>query len=277
MIACVGECGVDEYVDIGLERPGGCSLNVAANLRVLAEPGVGIKVVSAIGDDAGSAVVRGALDRLSLGEFVRTARGPTPRQRIAIDSRNGEKHFCGYTSGVLASLSLDTEQRALVARADLVSTVVYSQVVDLFETVATSSRVGVLSADFMDGRDFGCSLHRMAEYLEAADIAFFGLADEDSPLSQDLRRFARDHTSTRIVVTLGAHGSVLYHGPHRFFQPATHLVGRPAVDTTGAGDAYAAAFLVGLLAGDAPQTAMRAASDHAALVVSRLGAFELTG
>lgn len=78
-----------------------------------------------------------------------------------------------------------------------------------------------------------------------------------------LRPFAR-----RFVVTRGAKGSVLFNGNH-FIELDAHKV--KAVDTTGAGDAFAGGFLYGLTSGRSFAEAGRLASRAAAKVVSRFG------
>ena len=73
----------------------------------------------------------------------------------------------------------------------------------------------------------------------------------------------------RVIVTVGAQGALCIVQGEHFEVPAfpTRMV-----DTTGAGDAFAGAFLAGLSAGIAPQKAARGASRLAAQVVSQQGA-----
>ncbi len=72
-----------------------------------------------------------------------------------------------------------------------------------------------------------------------------------------------------VVITLGADGALLADGERRVRIPA--LPG-PVVDATGAGDAFAGAFLARLLAGEEPQAAARYASVAAGLKVRLYGA-----
>ena len=72
-----------------------------------------------------------------------------------------------------------------------------------------------------------------------------------------------------VVVTCGAFGA-LYAAPSR---PPVHVPAVPtvAVDSTGAGDAFAAGFLPSWLAGDDPAAALRAGHRRAARAVGQLG------
>ena len=78
-----------------------------------------------------------------------------------------------------------------------------------------------------------------------------------------LRSFAK-----QFVVTKGAKGSVLFDG-NQFIDIDAHKV--KAVDTTGAGDAYAGGFLYGLTSGRSFAESGRLASRAAGEVVSRFG------
>lgn len=72
-----------------------------------------------------------------------------------------------------------------------------------------------------------------------------------------------------VVVTMGAEGALLADGDRRVRIPA--LPG-PVVDATGAGDAFAGAFLARLIAGDEAEAAARYATVAAGLKVRGYGA-----
>lgn len=72
-----------------------------------------------------------------------------------------------------------------------------------------------------------------------------------------------------VALTLGAEGSLLMHNNEAIFIPGVPV---KAVDTTGAGDMYAAGILYGITNGLTWEQAGRLASHAAARVVSQLGA-----
>lgn len=74
---------------------------------------------------------------------------------------------------------------------------------------------------------------------------------------------------TRVVLTLGGAGSVYVDGEARVRQEAFHV---DAVDTTAAGDTFTGYLLAALMAGEAPEVAMRRASAASAIAVTRPGA-----
>jgi sugar/nucleoside kinase (ribokinase family) len=108
---------------------------------------------------------------------------------------------------------------------------------------------------------------------EYADLVFLNAEEaraltEDSPENAIHTIAARANIAT-VVVKLGSRGSlVLHHGE-------LHEIGVnriKAVDTTGAGDAYAGGFLYGMINGWSPADCGRLASAVAALTVGQIGA-----
>ena len=75
--------------------------------------------------------------------------------------------------------------------------------------------------------------------------------------------------ATNVALTLGANGSILMHGDQVF---PIEGVATTAVDTTGAGDMYAAGILYGLTHGMSWSQAGRLASHAAARIVGQMGA-----
>ncbi len=94
--------------------------------------------------------------------------------------------------------------------------------------------------------------------------ALFGVADVDLAIQ------ALASEVELAFVTLGPRGSLVVSGSDRISVAADELHG--VVDTTGAGDLYAAGVLFGLSRGAAPDHAARLGSIAAAEVISHLGA-----
>ena len=64
-IVLAGDCGVDRYIPLGLDRPGGITLNAAAHVRRLFSEGDRVTVLTALGTDPESRIVRAALENLA--------------------------------------------------------------------------------------------------------------------------------------------------------------------------------------------------------------------
>ncbi|HWQ15693.1 MAG TPA: PfkB family carbohydrate kinase [Roseiflexaceae bacterium] len=266
-VVCVGEVTVDRYLDLGRDFAGGISLNVAVNARRCGAARVGL--VSVVGDDAGGALALAKLAREGVEHSrVRTMPGPTARQDIRT-LPGGERLFPpgGYHPGVLAGLRLSEEDLAYLRAFDLAVVPVFRQVEGLARAVLEDARfAGHRAADFLDGADLGPDLQGMAAYLPRLDLAF--LSGDDTAVER-LAPLARAFHGV-IVVTLGAHGSVALSGAERAYQPA--LPGPAPVDTTGAGDAFQAAFALAYFAGGGIQRALACGAERAAQVIRHYGA-----
>ncbi len=71
------------------------------------------------------------------------------------------------------------------------------------------------------------------------------------------------------AITLSGDGAIIVRGTERTRVPATRV---PVVDTTGAGDLFAAGFLAGLARGADDATAARMGCAAAGEIISHLGA-----
>ena len=116
------------------------------------------------------------------------------------------------------------------------------------------------------GRMYARRWHRAKEEFSAYDVLFFSIEDVrgSAALAEEYASFA-----PLAVMTQGVAGATLYqHGK------ATHFPAVPArsVDPTGAGDVFAAAFLLHYADGRDPATACRYANAAAACSIEHVGA-----
>ncbi|MFD4543850.1 PfkB family carbohydrate kinase [Streptomyces bauhiniae] len=92
-------------------------------------------------------------------------------------------------------------------------------------------------------------------YALAADVVFLSAAALTDP-ERTMRRIAERGRARVVVATAGAEGAhLLADGELTHIPPATPPA--PVVDSNGAGDAFAAAFLYGRLAGETPERCAR--------------------
>jgi len=115
----------------------------------------------------------------------------------------------------------------------------------------------------------------LAPCLPFTDLLFMN-EDEARMLSpsSDPARAAevmREHGAQVVVVKLGGRGCAVYGPGHVSEYPAFQV---PVVDTTGAGDCFAGAFLAALLRGRSLADAAKFANAVGALTIQQLGAVE---
>jgi fructoselysine 6-kinase len=270
-IVCIGDCGVDRYVPLGIDRPGGITLNVAVHLRQCL-PNARITICTAVGCDEGADLVTRAIAHARLEARIRHLEGATPIQIIDIEP-SGEKRFLEYTAGVLHRYELGPEERAIVASADLLVTTVFAQVEALFDSVMAAPSTGVRAVDFTNLADIKDGVGLVMKYIDRFDIGFFGLTRTAVDLIAALEEVAQ--TNRRLfVITLGAEGSMAIGGSER-----VTCLARPVpqvVDTTGAGDSFAAGFLTEYCRSHDVTRSLERGSAEAARTIQHVGGFDLS-
>lgn len=109
----------------------------------------------------------------------------------------------------------------------------------------------------------------MSDWLIPNEVEFEMLTGSSADADDALMRFARE-TATRLVVTVGEQGAAIVSGPGDRVEriPAPSV---DPIDTTGAGDAFVGAFVVGLALGLPEQDAVRLGNACAADSVTRPG------
>jgi fructoselysine 6-kinase len=268
-VTAVGDCGVDRYLNLGRDRPGGITLNFAANARRLFPPSDTVGVVTALGTDPEAGLVRRAITALGLEACVAERDGATSIQYIDRHP-SGEKIFVRYEQGVLGGYRIGARERAVISRSDLLMAVVYSQIEGFFDSVMNAPSPGLRAVDFGDLAGVTGGVGFVERYRNDFQVGFFGLAAADTPLVDELERLARRHRKL-LVVTLGAGGSLALEGERRVACAAV-AVSR-VIDTTGAGDTFAAGFLCEYCVSRDAERSLARGAEEAAAAVQRVGAF----
>jgi fructoselysine 6-kinase len=267
-VVLAGDCGVDRYLGLGVDRPGGITLNVAAHARRLFPSSDTITVLTALGTDHESTLVREALRSLGVECFLRELPGATSLQRIDLEP-SGEKIFVSYHQGVLGEYRVGEEERALVAKSDLLVAPHYRQIDGFFTSLMASPSRGLRAVDFADVAEDPVTTH-VERFIDRLDIAFFGLHASHRDFIDELEEMARDWRKL-FIVTLGEGGSLALGAAGRLFCPAAPVA--KVVDTTGAGDTFAAAFLAEYVRSNDVARSLARGAHEAARTVQRVGAF----
>ena len=231
---------------------GGHAGNCASALATL---GMSVSLVAAVGTDAdGDLLLADLCERGIDVRGVRRLPGqPTGRVVIPVF---GDKHYMLLCRGANDFLAAEDVQEALRESYDAV--LLFDPSREALLAVDTSSQLcwtpgGIYSDDAV-----------AAQVLPRCEVVFVNRAEH-----RQLSGHAVVAERTQLVMTLGAEGSLLRHNGREWRAPARPV---PVVDPTGAGDAYAAAYVLALLAGLAPADRLVIANSGGALAVSAVGA-----
>ncbi len=269
-ILCIGDCGVDRYLNLGGDRPGGITLNFAVNLRQSLLPADSVGVVTAVGTDPESQIVLDALEHFGLEVHLTRLKGQTSIQYIDREP-SGEKIFVRYEPGVLDEYRIGENEQRLIADSDVLVAVVYAQIEGFFDSVMAAPSGGLRAVDFEDLSDFADRMEIVTRNMDRFHLGFFGLKPTELEFIDRLEQMA-ERKDKLFVVTLGAEGSMALGGGGRIECPAAEA--SQVVDTTGAGDAFAAGFVSEYCCSKDVGKSLRMGSERAARSVGRVGAFE---
>jgi fructoselysine 6-kinase len=257
-LLAVGDNVVDRYPDLGVGYPGGNAVNVAVHAR---RCGASTAYIGALGTDASGRSVLDALVAEGVDtSLVRVVDGPNAYAEVRVV--DGNRVFTQGVVGV-SRFRLGPADFAAVAAAAVVHTGECSMVEDqLSDLQDASSR---LSFDFSERpADY------VARYGPFVDIAIRSMPHGSPDLAVAAARELQALGPRTVAVTLGSRGAVVVDGDLAVHAPAPDVA---VVDTLGAGDAFIARLLTGLIAGEPLDTLVGAATAYASESCTTFGAF----
>jgi sugar/nucleoside kinase (ribokinase family) len=222
--------------------------------------------LGATGNDAHGALVRDALVRRGVNTDLVVTRDVPNRYAVILVDGTGDRIVL-WTRDPRLSIPPDALPHDLASLARVV------HVDDEDQLLAIAAGRRAREAGLIVTSDIDRITPRTRDVVDAVTIPIFG---EHVPaelsgvagLEGALRALRRPH-HTMLCVTLGARGAMLLAGDRVHYAPAFDV---DAVDTTGAGDVFRAAFIAALLRGDDPEAMLRYANAAAAVACTRQGA-----
>ena len=277
-VAQLPEPGTLGFVEAIELRGGGCALNSSS---ALARLGLASAALGKVGRDTFGDFVLHLLDErgVDAGGALRDPELPTSASVALVDPA-GERTFL-HVRGANAALAADElGERPFAGRALHVAGALVLDGLDgepTAELLAEARRRGIhTSVDPVF--DPGGRWERLLPALPHCDLVTPGLAEAQGITGE--REAARAAARLRklgartAAVTLGADGCYVWGDGFEGRVPAVPVA---AVDGTGAGDAFAAGFLYGALAGWPLERCARFANAAGALATTAIGAFEGVG
>lgn len=290
-VACLGECMIElrERPDGLLSRGfGGDTLNTAVYLARL---GVAVDYVTALGDDAHSDAMLQAWGAESVGtELVLRLPGRVPGLYLIQTDARGERRFSYWRGEAPVRQLFDVAETPRIEAGLAAAGLVYLSGITLslfqgsarerlFAALANARAAGARIAFDTNFRPRGwpdreeaCAVYR--RMLGLSDLVLAGV--EDFALMQGgatVSEVAADLRAAGVaeaVVRLPEPGCIVLAGGEE--QPVPVPERLTPVDTTAAGDSFAAAFIAARLAGLAPARAATAGHRLAGEVIRHPGA-----
>jgi sugar/nucleoside kinase (ribokinase family) len=246
---------------------GGTSANVAC---AAARLGVSAAVFGRVGDDADGMFLDHAFQDFGVStDYLRVAAGTPSSAAMIMIEPSGEKALL-YSPIPADPPDLDRLDEALAR-----SSVVYATPYD-FDELTTLSRLAhqrkVCVAIDLEALALA-GIADLARWLELADLVFlneaaFRASTGEAPGAESMNALLRSGP-TAIVVTLGCAGA-LAATSNAFVAHAAFPA--KVVDTTGAGDCFAGAFMTAALQANSLKASLRFACAAASVAVTEIGA-----
>ena len=283
-VACIGECMVElrEQPDGQLRRGfGGDTLNTAVYLARL---GVAVDYVTALGDDVWSDEMLARWQEEGIGTgLVQRLPGRLPGLYVIQTDAQGERRFQYWRDSAAARHLFDHLNPAELAAFDTlylsgITLSIYGAAARdvLFAALADARSRGARVAFDTNFRPRGWPDRDAARALYAR---MYAVADIVLASAEDLAllygdageaELLRHAGNTEIVLKLDRPASRVLHGGGELLVRAGPV--ERVIDTTAAGDSFAAAYLAARLRGASPEAAAHAGHNLAGIVVGHPGA-----
>lgn len=286
-VLCVGQACVDVLVQGGdLDMPYASEYKRASCIRmsvggdaaneavVLAKLGRRVELACALGEDGAGRFIRNAMEeqKVGTGRIVLPRSGDTTVSLVLIDSA-GQRRFLNAGIPEMPLEVLETAGTArIVSLASLfLPPFTNAENVSLVARPARQSGA-IVCADVICGQT-GCTLDDLAGSL--GEIDYFFPNEEEARLitgETDLNSMA-DRLLSRgigtVVIKTGARGCFAKSASENLIVPGYRVT---PVDTTGAGDNFAAGFMFGLLEGKPLAECCKLGCGVAAVSIGSVGA-----
>jgi sulfofructose kinase len=244
-----------------------CGGQMATALSACAAMGLRTAYLGAMGDDPNGSRIREELLRrgIDLSHCV-VRKGVNQFAVIAVEEKTGERIVLWDRDDALLLTPSEVSARA-VASARLV------HVDDVDQEAAILAATLAREAGVPATSDIDRVTDRTDALVDAVSVPIFAehvppaITGESDP-ERALRKIRKRHAGL-LCVTLGPRGSVILDGDRMIHEPAIRV---NAVDTTGAGDVFRAAFIHALLRGESARDILRFANATAAVSCMRRGA-----
>jgi len=268
LVERIGAAGEEIGIDSASEQPGGSAANTIA---ALARLGIKTGFIGRVGDDADGAYLRSEMAKEGVDtQGIEVARGRTGSAIVLVDP-GGERSMYVHP-GVNDALSFTPGNLSYVksARCLHLSSFVDETIIDVQSEILDRSKAEISFAPGMLYARRG--LDALRGTISKTRVVFLNRDEIEMLTGSGYREGAGELNEVGaeiVVVTLGGDGCYIRTSDAEV--PVPSFAAR-VVDTTGAGDAFCAGFLYGLLNDEPPGVCGRLGNFVAAKCIEAVGA-----
>jgi len=257
----VGDNTTDTYIHMRIMFPGGNALNVSVLAKRL---GCETAYIGWVGKDERGELILSSLNAEGVDTTHCRMIPELPTSCDMVKLVDGDRVFVSHDPGATVMTQLDKEDFDFIHGYDIVHTSIYSKLETQLPELKQASRR--LSFDFSHYTE----QPYLKKVLPFIDVAFISLSDVPSEQWEPFVREMAARGPKLVVATCGMQGSKVFDGAKFYNQD---IIPVDVIDTLGAGDAFAASFLLETEQGTPIQLAMERAAHYAAKNCTYYGAF----
>jgi fructoselysine 6-kinase len=258
-LVSVGDNCMDVYHATGTSYPGGNAVNVAVYAR---QCGATTSYVGFVGtDDYGEQMQLALKEREVDISHLHRISGKTAVTQVEL--KGNERVFGEYLEGVMNHFTLNEDDLRYIEQYDVVHSGFWGHTEDFFPRWRDKQLI--TSFDFADKLDAPL----VRTLIPFIHYAFFSYSQDDDFIRLYLQEM-HGLGAKVAVATLGENGSLAYDGKFFYQQNAKSV---EVIDTMGAGDAYIAGFLVGVMQQKHIKKCMELGSQKATKTITYFGAW----
>lgn len=258
-VLALGDNCIDVYVEQGIGYPGGGSVNTAV---YLARAGLDVAYAGAVGDDpSGRHLIRSLAEEGVDTSWVQVLSGLT--NLAFVRHVDGDRTFLGTRRGVRSQFRWQQIPVSVCVGARVIHTTVDGGVNDLLRLLPRGKVL--VTYDF--SRKF---TPEHQDLLPFVHVVFASAAHLTESEAIELAQGWLGRGSRIVVLTRGEHGGLAVTGEGVF---NCGILDVPVVDTLGAGDAFIAGYIHGLLHDEPAHLCLERGRDLAAEALQGFGAY----
>ena len=262
----IGDTGIDYYSNRNIIKPGGIAFNIAVNIL---SQGENVSLITTIGNDILGKRLGKLLKTLTINSsHIKFLKGKTPKQNIFIKN-NGERKFIGYSPGVLKKWKLNNNDVTFITNHDVIFVPLADGIEHIFHSIKDISTNALKVVDFSQDyefADFDKENNLIKKYSKYFDFIFVGGKLSHTKMIKEISNL---YPQKLFILTLGKAGSMVFYNHQCYAIKSKKKV--TVVDTTGAGDAFQATFLIYYLKSKNIVSSLKKASEAAEAVLKHIG------